>query len=92
MKNIEGDKAFFNQVIRKIYKDNLTPENSLVLKSQPGGVFQVECVPCSMKHKSAKLFETGDKSKYLSNVKAHLKAPAHSKGVAQYLENKVRKK
>ena len=41
-----------------------------------------------MKHKSAKLFETGDKSKYLSNVKAHLKTPAHSKGVAQYLENK----
>ena len=88
IKNIEGDKAFLNQVIRKIYKDNLTPENSPVLKCQPSGVFQVECVLCSMKHKSAKLFEAGDKSKYLSHVKAHLETPAHSKDVAQYHENK----
>ena len=83
---------YFTTTLQKIFKDKLAPDNSLVLKEKdnvtPGmDKYQVQCLPCSSM-KKPKLMNTGNKSKALSNVKAHLKNPSHVNHVSDYLSGK----
>ena len=90
--NQDDEYVYFTTTLQKIFKDKLAPDNSLVLKEKdnvtPGmDKYQVQCLPCSTM-KKPKLMNTGNKSKALSNVKAHLKKPSHVNHVSDYLSGK----
>ena len=78
-------KCYFAATIEKMVKGKLVPKDVLDLQVIDGKL-RVKCTACSLIGKNPKLIDPGCKTKALSNVKAHLKTPLHSKNVAAYLE------
>lgn len=83
--NEAQSKCYFAATIEKMVKGKLVPKDVLDLQVIDGKM-KVKCTACSLIGKNPKLIDPGCKTKALSNVKAHLKTPFHSKNVVAYLE------